>query len=397
MCRSLAQPVVVPIIDNYIVNSANKVANKVNMVAPVLRRVNTIGIRFTKGTKTEALIDKIIDDKLGIPVHEIAGMADYGTKKHQIKVISSQMYDHLVARYVGYPIRLDRNTEFEVDDLSSYKDKVKITRVPFELSHDTLKSLLERYGQVDRLIMCMSRERRYKNVRIDQAIAFMSVDSPIPSSLWIAETQNYMFFNYTNQPQTCINCGSLEHKAFRCDVFRQTRPENRPNAVHIDIEDEPLDESMSGRQPAQNNVSSNASLSNDDDNNEDDEDDNDEEDDGNDSGNTSSVDTETDTEDNTHFEDQFSCPECDVKFTTVHGLEDHKKTHVKTYADRAKSPARNSQHTGISSSQPTRGSNYQQTSHTNDKKRAASASPNSKSHKKNKFTAVSQNYVFYKL
>ena len=175
------------------------------MVVPVLPRVNTIGIRFTKGTKTDALLDKIIDEKLGIPVHELAGMANYGPTKHFIKVHTRQMYEHLVTRYVGYPIRLDRNNEFEVDDLSSYKDRVKITRVPFEMSHDDLKSFLENYGQVDRLIMCMCRERKYRNIPTDEAIAFMNVNNPIPSSLWIRETQQYMYFNYDKQPQTCTS------------------------------------------------------------------------------------------------------------------------------------------------------------------------------------------------
>ena len=78
------------------------------MVVPVLPTVNTIGIRFTKGTKTDALLDKVIDEKLGIPLHELAGMANYGPKKHFIKVHTRQMYDHIVSRYVGYPISLDR-------------------------------------------------------------------------------------------------------------------------------------------------------------------------------------------------------------------------------------------------------------------------------------------------
>ena len=51
------------------------------MVAPALPRINTIGIRFIKGTKTEDILDKIIHDKLGIPVDELAGLADYGPKK----------------------------------------------------------------------------------------------------------------------------------------------------------------------------------------------------------------------------------------------------------------------------------------------------------------------------
>ena len=112
------------------------------MAVPKVPRVNTIGIRFTKGSKTEDLLDKIIHDKLGIPVTELAGLADYGPKKHIVKVQSEQMYNHLVIRYVGYPLRIDNENEIKVDDLSSYKTRGKLTKVPFELSTDTITSLL---------------------------------------------------------------------------------------------------------------------------------------------------------------------------------------------------------------------------------------------------------------
>ena len=315
-------------------------------------------------------MDKIIDDKLGIPLHEIAAMADYGTKRHLIKVHSSQMYDHIISRYLGYPIRLDNENEFEIDDLSSYKDKVKITRLPFEMSSETLKDLLGNYGQIDRLIMCMNRDRRFKNVRTDEAIAFMSINVPIPSSLWVRETQQYVFFHYNNQPQTCINCGSLDHKAFRCDVFRQTRPDNRSNAVNINIESDSHDETVDGSQAGE------ADMSNDNSSHKDSvADDNDDDDDSyHNSHNEIIHSDETDNENDTNFYDPFVCSVCDFRSSTGHGLEEHKKIHLKqTYADRTKSPPRNIHMYGISSSQPTGSSNYQQTSSPNNKKRAAYA------------------------
>ena len=129
------------------------------MVGPVLKRVNTIGIRFTKGEKTEAILEKAIEDKLGIHISEIAFLAAWESKKHLVKVISWQVYERIVSRYVGYPIRIDNEHEIEVDDISSYKDCLKITRMPFEMTQDTLKELLGQYGQVDNLIMCKNREK----------------------------------------------------------------------------------------------------------------------------------------------------------------------------------------------------------------------------------------------
>ena len=139
------------------------------MDAPVLKRVNTIGIRFTKGDKIQDVREKAMEDKL-------AGLASFGPKKHMVKVKSCQEYERLVTRYVGYPIRVDNEHEIEVDDLSSYKDHVKITNMPFEMTQKRLKSLLRRYGQVDRLIMCNNRERRYQNIPTDEAIAWMKIE-----------------------------------------------------------------------------------------------------------------------------------------------------------------------------------------------------------------------------
>ena len=66
-----------------------------------------------------------------------AGLAHWGPKKHLVKVKSRQEYERLITRYVGYPIRIDNAHGIEVDDVSSYKDRVKITRVPFEMTQNT--------------------------------------------------------------------------------------------------------------------------------------------------------------------------------------------------------------------------------------------------------------------
>ena len=53
-----------------------------------MKKINTIGIRFTKGVQSEEIIEKIIEDKLGIPFHELAGLAYYGPKRHKVRVLS---------------------------------------------------------------------------------------------------------------------------------------------------------------------------------------------------------------------------------------------------------------------------------------------------------------------
>ena len=93
---------------------------------------------FTKGVKTPALLEKALEDKLGISIDEMAGLADWGPKHHYVKLRTKQAYEHIVNRYVGYPIRVDNTHEIEVDDLSTYKDRVKVTRIFFEINKDKL-------------------------------------------------------------------------------------------------------------------------------------------------------------------------------------------------------------------------------------------------------------------
>ena len=72
-----------------------------------MKRVNSIGIRFIKGEKSNKVLEKIIEDKLGIPLQELAGMVHWGPKRHVVKVRSSQMYQHICKTYIGYTIRVD--------------------------------------------------------------------------------------------------------------------------------------------------------------------------------------------------------------------------------------------------------------------------------------------------
>ena len=139
------------------------------MVVPKLKRINTIGIRFIKGEKDDKILEKVIEDKLGIPVHELAGLADYGPKKHMLKVRSYQMYKHLSDKFVGYPIKGGNDYKIEIYDVSSYKDRVKITRVPFEMTPKMIKDLMVQYGQVDNVIMCTKRGGKFKDIPIDEA------------------------------------------------------------------------------------------------------------------------------------------------------------------------------------------------------------------------------------
>ena len=53
---------------------------------PKLKRVNTVGIRYTKGEKDDSHYFMIINDILDVPRSQIFGMADMGKKKFMLKL-----------------------------------------------------------------------------------------------------------------------------------------------------------------------------------------------------------------------------------------------------------------------------------------------------------------------
>ena len=371
------------------------------MVVPKVKRTNTIGIRFTKGERSDEILEKIIEDKLGIPVHELAGIMNCGLKKYMVRVRSDQMYKHLCDRYVGYTIRVDSNHEIEIDDLSSYKDRIKVMRVPFEIPTGSLKDFMSRYGKVDNVIMCSKREGKFKGVPTGEAIVWMSITTPIPSSVWIVETQTNMFTSYDNQPLTCNQCGSLFHMSDDCKVWKTIRPDDRDNAVSINIGNENVtNASGSGAQlvPEEAVTDLNGTTESSIDS----------------SKSKLSSESDSEYEDNKEIDEcEFACSECDVKCKTGHELNAHIKVHKEeTYAEKAKSPqddrtakqsASHTDRSGFSASQPTTTTRHQ-AKKARENKRGASASPTAENGDKRgkKFYKVSDQekntkFTFYKL
>ena len=112
---------------------------------PKIKRVNTIGIRYTKGERDESHYEEIIEHILKVSVDGIAGICEWGPKRFILKVSTSNTYLRISNDFVGKTMKIDNDNEFEVDDMSTYKNRVRVTKVPFEMHIEDLKSLLERY------------------------------------------------------------------------------------------------------------------------------------------------------------------------------------------------------------------------------------------------------------
>ena len=102
------------------------------MAIPKIKRYNSIAVRYIKG---EIKIDhyvKIIEDILGIPEDEIAGLCQVGNKRFIVKVTTAAMYKYLCNHFVVQEeIVIDGNHTVIIDDLSTYKNRIKVKGVPW--------------------------------------------------------------------------------------------------------------------------------------------------------------------------------------------------------------------------------------------------------------------------
>ena len=105
---------------------------------PKIKRVNTVAIRYTKGERHESHYEKIIEHTLNVPIDGIAGICEMGPKRFLLKVSTSNTYQRLCNDFVGKTLIIDNDSEFELDDMSTYKNRVRVTNVPFEMESDVL-------------------------------------------------------------------------------------------------------------------------------------------------------------------------------------------------------------------------------------------------------------------
>ena len=93
---------------------------KINMCFPKIKRVNTVGIKYTKGEREDSHYVKIIVDVLEVSEEEIGGICEMGPKRIMLKVTSARTYERLCMIYVGATCKIGDDIEFEVDDVSTY-------------------------------------------------------------------------------------------------------------------------------------------------------------------------------------------------------------------------------------------------------------------------------------
>ena len=208
------------------------------MDEPILKKENTIGINYVVGEIKDSHFEYIIENLLGVPESEIDGIDDRGNVRFIFKVLKPETYEHICEHFAGRDIPIGNGNIIQVDDISSYGTMVEISRVPFEISNDTLTHMLERFGDVYK---CQSYFRQFgkysKFNKSGKRRVWMKIKEQIPQSLTINQTQTTINVEYLNQPMTCNQCGNAGHRARRCTTERT----NYKHLVNINVSNNVID------------------------------------------------------------------------------------------------------------------------------------------------------------
>ena len=216
------------------------------MPAPELKRVNTLGIRLVEGRLTMEIYDKIIDDILGLDVDDLYGIGERNDYKFLLKLNTEEKYEEICNNFTASNISVAPGIVIEVNDISSYRTRIVVKDIPFELSEDMLKLILGEYGKVEKVNRYYNyrlRNSKYEKVKTDRVIVWMELDCSIPSSFYIKQSQTYVYAMYDNQPKTCLQCGVYGHMARNCN----TRGDRRSNIIDLseyNLHDEEEDDNV---------------------------------------------------------------------------------------------------------------------------------------------------------
>ena len=121
------------------------------MYNPELKRCRTIGIRYTYGVREDEHYEKIIEEILSVPEDEVEGLDERGDKQLMIKFTTDERYNFIVDNFTYRNITIAPGTVVQVEDISTYRQRVLVRDVPFEVTNDVLKALMEDYGEVTKI------------------------------------------------------------------------------------------------------------------------------------------------------------------------------------------------------------------------------------------------------
>ena len=210
---------------------------------PQLKYINTISLKFIEGDRNYTDVIHVLRDQIGLSKEEIRGLDFFGKDAVHVKLDNSEVYNTTIEIHGNNKFDTDKGSVIEIIDISSYKTKVSLKNVPFDLPNAVLRNILERHGDVESISNVHFPDSANEYLRglltMERVAIMKSLHTPIPSTYFLNLSQSYIYFSYPNQHKTCTKCGSKDHRG-QCPIFSTTAPWKRGNVIKFSSEDFPL-------------------------------------------------------------------------------------------------------------------------------------------------------------
>ena len=214
------------------------------MRSPDIKHVNTISLKFIKGERNNKACKRVLIDLLCLKKGDIYGFGTEGKFSVRVKFSNEEIYNDIVSTYNAQIFNLSENTSVQLLDISTYKIKVSIKNVPFEVPNTVLWNILQKHGKVESINFCYNQGHEDEDwlegtLSMERYALMKEITQAIPSTYFLNLTQSYIYFSHPNQERTCHRCGSCYHHGLDCPISKTTAPSKRDNVMNLDPDEFP--------------------------------------------------------------------------------------------------------------------------------------------------------------
>ena len=215
------------------------------MAVSSFSRVNTLGVTCLKGAIQDIHVRKIIENICGVPENEVLGVDSRGINKFIFKVSTKEKYIQICDNVTDRDHILDEYHTFRVDDISSNGTCIEVSRIPFEMSDDIIKTIFSKFGKILKLQNFFRGMGGYSNLtHTGERLIWMELNCDIPHSIFIKQLNSHINARYEKQPFSCNKCGLSGHSARNCKTdkanYIRVVDLNEIKVDELDIHSEPM-------------------------------------------------------------------------------------------------------------------------------------------------------------
>ena len=206
------------------------------MGTPHIKHINEISLKFIEGDRNYPDVIHVLKNKIGLSKTDLVGVGFAGKDSVYVKFANNDIYNQVIKHHDRQHYDTDKGSIIQILDISTYKIKVFMKNVPFNLPNPVLRSILENHGVVESINTCSFPEAANEFLtglqNMERVATMKTIHTPIPSTYYLNLTQSYIYFSYLNQQKTCTKCGSKTHLG-RCPIFQSTVPWKRENVLNL--------------------------------------------------------------------------------------------------------------------------------------------------------------------